>query len=377
MSDSNFNFQYPQTLCDLWCWVHHKPVTDQSTIQSNADFSNAYETLWNKLTEFLVKSTIPGINHDENAAKDAASDYITYLMLQSGPEAFTSESYLRNDCRKYLARKNNPVQYELNEILREALHDLERLGKIKRDSASVGKIRYQQKLTMFALPTCKNDESMVADQEDYLANKHKVHSYTTTARGGDFEKTKIITPTDAKSLVLELLDAFGSWVRMDDLMRAMQNHIPEQMQEVYSMYENNPEQKTDPIENIPDETYDGEEYMDSYTIEAVRIKTWQLSEILWEKICAISTQTFCLYYLPNTLFQKNVSARTLGASSTISDQNDKLRKVFMKVVGNYMSENGNGLTKLIMRMFPKLFLHRCTEIGYKPDLSTSVNKERN
>lgn len=373
-SHSEFNFQYPQTLHDIWRITHRlEPIPlsedSQPTIHTDAEYEKAYSQLLNDLTQIcgsirVIKS--------KKEAKEAANDYIAHLLSKEGPETFSSKSYLGNDCRKYLARKNNPVQYEMNEILREALHALANEGKIKCDFASKGK-KYSN-LTHFALSSCSKNESEVATRDNYLRNKHKVSSYTTTARAGNWENTRMITLENAKLLVLELLDAFGSWVTIEDLMYAMSKHIPEQRQ-IVSFETDNVTRNA--IENIADDDYDDEEYMDKFHIHQINIKALQLSEILWERICAVNTQTFCLYYLPKKWFdKKKVTMDTLGASSTVGDQNDKLEKIFQKGLKRYLLENGNRLTNLILRKFPKIFLYRCTEIGYKPDLSTTVTNER-
>lgn len=373
---SEFNFQYPQTLHDIWRISHRlEPIPlsedSQPTIHSEEEYNKAYSQLLNDLIQ--ICRSIRVIKTEEEA-KEAANDYIAYLLSKGGPETFSSKSYLGNACRKYLARKNNPMQYEMNEILREALHSLANEGKIKCDSASKGK--NYSKLTLFALSSCRNNEAEVAAREDYLKNKHKVSSYTTTARAGDWEKTRMITPENAKQLILELLEAFGSWVTIEDLMYAMQNHIPEQCQivSIEDKRVDSDDAALNAYENIADPNSHNT-YMEDYSQQQLRLKAWQISEVLWKKICAVSTKTFCLYYLPKNWFQKSVTLDSVGPSSTVGDQNQKLEFIVKVGLMKYI-ESENRLLKQIIMIIRQLFLHRCTEIGYKPDLSTTVTNER-
>ena len=54
------------------------------------------------------------------------------------PNHIASISFLVQQMRKFLAKKRNPVQYELNNILRNALLTLEKRGEVKREQGYRG-----------------------------------------------------------------------------------------------------------------------------------------------------------------------------------------------------------------------------------------------
>lgn len=366
----------PENLTALWDYTHNRECA-----KSGAECGKLWQKLEEKLTEKLKNAGIPGLDGDdrESKARDAANEYlVTILKSERRPDHIFSTSLLVRDMRKYLARTRNPVQYEMSRILSTALLELERDGLIKRGSPFAG--RLIQSGTTFTLADSPKSEKCIADRADYrewcVRNRQ---SYVVGSRPvRNCEKRRMITPLDARELVLFLLKAFGSWTMYRDLLWSMQFHIPEQMRLVSLAAPGEGDEEngaSSPSADAPD--YVAEEYVyDRHDVQQALVIAEETAGRIWQRICRVSDRVFCLYYLPKEIFDRPaVTLESLGASSTVGDQNKKIRKIFFSERFEFENKTGDGgrqgeAVRLASVKILEILTGRCTEKGYPADLYT-------
>ena len=332
--------QYPQTLTKLWQYQHGNAVLE-------FDANAAYQSLL---------ATVQGAFQSCSNKEDMAGDFLVHLWNGAIPVFIRSRSILIAQAKKFAAKQNNLVQYELNEILHDALITLEKQGIIERDSASVGhRISF---LTSFAFKGTPVDKKGTV--EDYGKNKGQVGFFCARIRNDDPEKTRLLAPKDAQLLIKQLLQAFGGWTKKTDLFYAMQNHIPPQMRmiAVDNQFSVLSLQAEDDFYDAFDNEFDVMQATDE--VESTR-------DNIWKKICDENREkVFCFYSLP-TFDGKEVRLKDIGKTSTISDQNTKIRSIMQDELKNYQNSTTPGEKAVVNKIFKELN-GKCTDSGYDPDL---------
>ena len=314
------------------------------------------------LNELTKKLYLPDTN-DEKDREDAVSGFVDHLFHGRRPEHIKNVSFLAREMKKYLAMTRNPVQYEMHQILNEALHSLIKDGIVKQDSE--GAIRSS---TRFVLAAMKSPA--VAEFRDYERHRDKVPSFSTQKRANDWEKTKMLTPSDAKVLVIKLLEAFGGWITTQDLFRAMKNHIPEQMQ-ISSRF-SGPGDDGEPEERTPVDK-GADNYIYGFDTNQLFVIASGAAGRIWERVKKISDRTFCIYWLPKKYYGRNARQVAVGPAQTVSDQCKRIQAVIGEELADWNSYPAasrrerqaieEGLKKII------IFLRECcTEKGYPANL---------
>lgn len=363
--DTLFQIKYPDTLVKMWQYSHGK----------NIDFSEQeYIFSWEEILRVLATATenLPDIRMKDKKdaqqeGKNLALEFLIDLLQKKCPDNIYSESILKMECRRYLAQKRNPQQYELNKILNNALHKLEEEKKIQRDKDSIGKNICG--LTLFALIDIPCDEE-VRQFAHYEMNKENVSFYQTKIRANDPERSCIIQPLNAQALVLELLQAFGGWTKKSDLLHAMRNHIPDQLQFVQPD-QNEGSEKNNSLENNSNE-YD-KSFIYEYDYKAGLKKVSETSARIWERVCKISDKVFCLYTLPKRCYDAKVTLSSVGPTSTVGDQNDKISKILEVELYEWEYDKDDRCQASVNEIIRKILQNlegRCTEKGMNPHLSS-------
>ena len=347
---------FPETLVNIWKYTHNENLPEFSNEQCGK--------VWQKLENILAgkfKNNIPGIKNYQKA-QEAARDFLVDFFQAACPAHINSMSALIANAKKYLARKNNPIQYELNEILHEAILDLEKQQLIERDERSRGHKISSNTWVALTGTSVACQASMI----DYERNKQNVENFTTKLRNGSAEHSRILTPADAKALVLQLLKAFGGWTKKTDLFTAMQNHIPEQMKIVDIQARNEDEEVS--LENI---VAVEDDYMDEFDAMQINRIAGIAAERIWKRICEVSNKVFCLYYLPKTFSKCDVKLGDIGATSTVSDQNRRISNIVQDEMKSYLDANDGDKSQAVRRTVRKILRSlcgSCTESGYNPGL---------
>lgn len=354
---------FPDTLVEMWKFSHE----DKTCSIAENEFAEYWQTLISSLSEHLKRKR--AINQEE--ALDEATSFLVDLFTKQSPQNILAYSHLLKNLNKYLAQKNNPVQYEMNNILRCALLKLEKDGIIQRDSIPKGKTITTS--TRFKL--VKNNSDYQASIRDYEKNCAKIPVYQARKAPKDAEKVKMISPADANDLVIKLLEAFGGWIEFQDLQQTMKNHIPEQMQIVKietPISIDKEEKKQNIIENLAsDETLYS--HIEAFNLLQGEKKSNETAEEIWKRISIISDQVFCLYYLPKKFYGADVRQEDIGKTSTISDQGKKIDAIIkdeLEFYQDYCDESPQvleALGEIVKNIFHKL-QGRCTEKGYNMDL---------
>lgn len=362
--------KYPDDIVLLWNHTHYSAET-----ASRADECGIiWEKLYLSLANMLKKSNIPGIKNNEMEAQDAAIDFISHLLTGVCPEHIARESILVSECRKFLAKKRNPVQYELNDILHTALLALETQKLIERENA--GKKKRISGTIKFALSG--TEPSALGSWEKYQEKSSEIPRYVTICRNNDWEHTRILTPENANDLVLKLLQAFGGWTPAQDLLRAMMNHIPDQF-----ILEKN--ESIDTEDSRKDDTKfadkDGGNYVFEHETQQSYMIGIESADHIWKQICNVSQKVFCLLSLPKYYYQKDVTLQEVGKTSTVDDQNKKIMRILeeelkeLKICFSATAHERTVIFGIIQKIFCFL-TDRCTENGYSSDLYCNENEER-
>lgn len=347
MYNRGITIEYPASLIKVWAFVNGIEDYPEAEIVA----------LYNGLVYELCKD-----QHWD--ARNEPIDYFLHLVQSSCPNHINSCGIMRKDARKFFARRNNPVGYEMNDILHKALLALEKEHKIVRDNDSSGYTIKNH--TRFALPA--TSRLRYGKMSNYEKNCHQVPHFATKFRK-DAEHTRMLTHENAKKLVLELLKAFEGWTEKTDLLDAFSKHIPEQFWVI----------------NAPDNGWlealsDGEEdpMLEFYREQASNIVS-ESSKNIWDKICKISDKVFCLYTLPKvTTDRAPIPLETLGKSSTVSDQNKKLSEILLSELKCNVDEFRNDkkfirqiLTSMIDEIYQNL-TGRCAGCGYQVPIGDIV-----
>lgn len=363
---------FPDDLVYMWNSAHNVP---DGTTLSSSEIADKWVAVQSLLSGFILKNRMPGIRSRQDAL-DAANDYLCHLLSGICPQNITSHSGLIANMKKYLARKRNPVQYEMVQILYAALRTLEKAGKIKRDENSVGKHISGQ--TWFTLADCKNPGR--ASRDDYEMNRSKVPLYRAVIRANDPERSRIIPPASARDLVLHLLDAFGGWTLSGDLLWAMQFHVPEQLKYVSPQADPDSPSELDPTENIPDA--EAKNYIYEYDHEAVEMIAGETVRRIWDQVSKINDKLFCLYFLPQYLPGAAADSRLedFGPHSTAADQNKRITKIMAEELSAYkshfeVSRREQVAQNAVLQKISSNLHQNCTEKGYIITLHKAETEE--
>ena len=371
--------KFPDDLVFLWNAAHYH----QSEMLANDIYEAKWIAVQTMLCKYLRNTKLPGITKEEDV-QDAAKEYLIYLFSESCPDYITSNSILTTRMRQYLARKRNPVQYEMSMILYSALRSLENNGKVKRDENSKGK--KISAMTLFQRTDSKSDSR--GTRTNYEEYRKNIPFYKTVIRANDPEHSRIIPQESARDLVMNLLKAFGGWTNIRDLLWAMQFHVPDQLnfvaeQDLAPEKLDSDSPASSPILNFPKDQ--SETFVYDSDQEFIAMNAAETAQRIWDRVSKVSDKVFCLYFLPDYLpVSPNYSVKLadLGPTSTVGDQNKKITQIMRDELKDYKSYfSDSDREKIAMKKALKnisLNLHRnCTEKGHNvPLLFDETGKEQ-
>ncbi|MBO5306975.1 MAG: hypothetical protein J6C40_03120 [Lentisphaeria bacterium] len=102
-------------------------------------------------------------------------------------------------------------------------------------------------------------------------------------------------------------------------------------------------------------------------------KSYEAAERIWERVCKISDKVFCQYFLPK-IYDIKVTQSSVGPSSTVSGQNQRIENIYADELKEYMVDRDKLETRDRKRMdcISDLILQKldgkCTEKGMNPHL---------
>ena len=352
---SSRKLTFPDDLVLIWDYLHDRAGANVS----EQEIGGIWLSLGDELTKKLY---LPDAN-DEKSREDAVSGFVDHLFSGRRPEHIKNVSFLAREMKKYLARTRNPVQYEMHQILNEALHSLMKDGVVKQDGE--GAIRSSTRFALAAL-----ESPSVAEFRDYERHRDQVPSFSTQKRANDWAKTKMLAPSDAKVLVVKLLEAFGGWVSTQDLFRAMKNHIPEQLNVVPLVSGSGDDGES---EELTPADKGAENYIYAFDTKQLWVIASGAADRIWKRVRKISDRTFCIYWLPKKYYGRNARQEDVGPAQTVSDQCRRIQAAIVEELADWNSYPAasrrerqaieEGLKKIIV------FLRECcTEKGYPANL---------
>ena len=382
---SEIQLHFPDDLLFIWDYAN------KENFVKNEENEKKFNSYWSNLQKILSKKIeLPPSMYDKcekgkevrDYREEEVRDYIVNILLSGPrPEKILTMGLLIRQLKKYRAQKNNPADFELDKILRTALLALEKENLIKRNSSERG--CDISGTTLFTLYSDTSPENLEANYDDYLRNQKNIPSYTTKIRANDWESTQIITPKTAKELVLHLLEAFGSWTEKRNLLQAIKNHIPEQLNIITdsSLQTFSDDFYDDMTANIP--LKNSQDYVYRQDIREVVFASGGLSRVIWSDICRISDRSFCLYYLPKELFfRKDVRQVDAGEPQRVSEHCQIFEKIFIDRFENFRQFSGGDIrgvqaTRNVLNRIRKSLSGKCMEKGHSPSLYEVEEKKNN
>jgi hypothetical protein len=354
---------YPETLVALWKYAHREDCGC-----SLAEIVDAWETIKRRLA---AKAAAIFQGRADEKAGDRAKDFLVELLKKplAAIEAKTTEAFLFRDLRKYLVYKEDPAGYELHQIVREALRELEKSGEVIRDESSKG--HGISNLTIFKLATAPE---RCGTAEDYQHAAGTIPKYRPQSRKGSLEHSKILSPNNACDILLALLKAFNGWVSVLTLFQAVRKHIPADC--LFRQIEiGEPEILEGMASTLVEDDEPG-----VFCESQVEMLIVEKSRSIWQEILRLNgTRLFCLYHLPKHYGKEGDAKPVLkdfGATSTMGDLDKRIenfwRETLEVIAGTRGYDRiGGAVKKAAEAVQTGIFLNlyrRCTENGYDPHL---------
>ena len=404
MSQNELTF--PDSVVALWKYSHG----EEGSLQEEAVVS-----LWDRVRSLVLKDAgKKSSDFGVCSAEDLADDFMASLVSGSCPDEITASGTLLMCARKFWAEKWNPCGKEINDAVRRGLLELVKEGRLKRsdEGKTIGKS------TLFWL--ADHNPRYKATPEECENVFQKISMAGIKVRDGQAAANKrMLTPTEAKRIVCELLDLLGGFcsVSMQEFMScalartrnvtspfveryeendagddtdtddtsedesgtnqreldAVQEIAPKnfparlnQGMGVNGENEDEPEmnQESEAEREIPGQFFDDERFR-RRQLEVISRKT---TERIWAGVIRIhGDKVFCLYSLP-VFFEseKKVPMKDLGPTSTVGERHLKLKKL-LQVELTFVIKNPAdfrfGPDNAVSRI-TKGLIGRCAENGH-------------
>ncbi len=362
---------FPDSLVDLWKYAHGSENLSEEQAAS----------LWKQVKRVVFKAANRRAQQFGLDAEDLADDFIASLISGSCPDQITAAGTLQKCARKFWAQKWNPCGKEINDVLRCGLRELVKEGRLER--SDMGKTIGKKTSFWLAGQVPERDATPV-ECENVFPN---IQMAGPEVRDYQSANKRLLTPTEAKRIVCELLNLLGGSrsVFMEEIMACVLNrtrHVFNPFAECYeeedasdnpdsddsAMEENdtgegndkNRHRDLDAVQEIGDKNFaarlnegmtaaaeDGEAMdmppdadaksgIPDQLLDDERFRRWQLevvsskaTERIWSGVLKMhGDKVFCLYSLPVFYDRKtNVVMKDLGPTSTVGAQHLKLKKL--------------------------------------------------
>ena len=224
MSETELTF--PDSVVDLWKHFHGEGVLQEEAVVS----------LWKRIRRLVLKkATDRSCQFGSGSAEDLADDFMTSLVSGSCPDEITAPGTLQMCAGKFWAEKWNPCGKEINDAVRRGLLDLVKEGRLKRsdEGKTIGKG------TLFWL--ADHDPSSKATPEECENVFPKIKMAGIKVRDDRSANKRLLTPTEAKRIVCELLKLLGGHcsVSMQEIMSCALSRTRNVISPFVDQYEEN------------------------------------------------------------------------------------------------------------------------------------------
>ena len=402
--ESQVKLVFPESLVDLWKYAHGEASLPEEQAAS----------LWKLVKRLVLKdANSRAQKFGLDNAEDLANDFVASLMSGSCPDEITAVGTLQKCAKKFWAEKWNPCGKEINDVVRCGLLELVKDGSLERSDMgkTIGK-----KTCFWLAGQVPERAAMPVECEQVFP---KIKMVGLEARNYQTANKRLLTPTEAKRIVCDLLALLGGSrsVFMEEIMSCVLNrtrHVTSPFVERYdesgvgddldsgespdveaengareldavqeigaknftarlnagmSVYAEDDDAADAPQEagagrEIPDRLFDDERFL-RRQLEVVSRKA---AERIWTGVLKMhGDKVFCLYSLPTFCDVKtDVVMKDLGATSTVGDKHLKLKKLLqvelafvIKNPDEYRFGPGNALQRITRGL-----IGRCAEKGH-------------
>lgn len=269
-----------------------------------------------------------------NSTRDEAADFFVELIKGNIPGTIITDNDLGREIRRWRTIKKSPANYELFLIISAALLELEegKLPKFKVLRMSDKKFNNSAE-TAWTMAAFKDQ---CGDWQKYESKRAEIGTYGTNKMKSVTREGKMITPSNAKELVIKILESFGGIVLMSDILKAAKNHLADDCF----------------IKMVSEDAQNGEGNDNEDTIQtrystkstplveaqffSIAFESDNRTTIVWNKINKMmKTRTgsvnghkiLCLYLLPKYLGEKPPVLADFGPKSTVENINNNVMAI--------------------------------------------------
>ena len=252
--------------------------------------------------------------HDE--AHELAVEFMLHLRSKRLTNLQTA-AHFAHGMSKYLTRRESPVYHEVWKTLSQALIDLEKEGVVARLPPASGANRQTTEWCFR-----KHEGNPPAPPQDFFEAAGKLPVYYPARKDG-----RLLSPAQAKELVLQMLKLAGGPILMQDLHGEAMKHVVSQMLHPVSIDESSAgEGETPAISRQLAERMQVCDFILQEEAEARARQIWDELEISGDG------QALCIYFLPKHLLGVSVTGSELGDPRRISEAGKRIRLAFQKAL---------------------------------------------
>jgi len=244
---------------------------------------------------------------------DLAHGFLHDVLAKGESVTIETRSGLRTAIKRHWHRMRNPAARELWETLSEALTNLAKEGNARRLDANWETARNHNGAQWTSSPDTEGLSH--ADLGAFETRCEDVPRCAPPTQGWLPEgkkPRKVISPSRAAELAAKLLDCAEGWVSMGELFAAFRQKV-----HCFDYRE-------------LDET-SASSFEDGYVPEreeSLLALAGDLAARIWGKVEASGlARVLCRYFLPKFFRHQEVTLQSLGASSTVGDQSDEVKRI--------------------------------------------------
>lgn len=401
--------RFPDDLCALW-----DALRGHGTLNGNGlEMGRVYERVVNVLTKNLrSKTEMSAFYWSDDVAHDMVMQFLDAMVFGATavrPERMQNQGVLETELHKFGSRQNSLCCYEINEVLREALHKLENDGKVMR----VGPHGRYRNNTGFSL--VGNEPREQVHEECVRLIGRGLPMYGEKKRGDGTAGKRFLKPADAEDLILKVLkacerDMYISLYQIQSLAVSHVRNLPKIVDDPYDTIERGVSDDVgddeEPLKGMLDANAEGDE-SSGLVAEAEKFGKGEVDagatiqdedEVFWNTVAVkasddaikriwegvermAGTEIFCLYSIPKwnpSVRAENAVKHPLkdfGEPNRVAEKSERQRELFRRelsglgrLVKNDDQEFIHGLQLKAVNYIYDNLIGRCTENGFNPSL---------
>ncbi len=304
----------------------------------------AGEQDYNDLLE-AIKMISGGVAKNERAVKiysgnstdvnNEGMEFLIHLIKGGITGRVVSKQDISREFRRWRMIEKAPADYDLFMILSKAMLELEKDGEVLRLSNNTFR---NGGSTIWALPGLKDK---IGSVENYQQKCKEIGTYRTNKINSSIRQGKMISPPNARMLVIQLLQCFGGSVAMSNIIKAAKNHLCEEcfpkiipesaIKDSYNTDE-------DSLEDAIQTRFHGKTTpLTEARARSIEFESDTRASTVWDQISGIMQKrtgkvdghkVLCLYLLPKYLSDSSKPVMDdLGPTSTVENINREVMSI--------------------------------------------------